>query len=70
VAKGGLNQLTRELAVEWSPSGIRVNAIQPAQILTPALRRILADPRLDPETLEEQLNLRLQQLTSEVGSLR
>jgi NAD(P)-dependent dehydrogenase (short-subunit alcohol dehydrogenase family) len=35
VAKSGLNQLTRELAVEWGPHGIRVNAIQPAQIRTP-----------------------------------
>jgi NAD(P)-dependent dehydrogenase (short-subunit alcohol dehydrogenase family) len=35
VAKSGINQLTRELAVEWGPHGIRVNAIQPAQIATP-----------------------------------
>jgi NAD(P)-dependent dehydrogenase (short-subunit alcohol dehydrogenase family) len=34
VAKSGINQLTRELAVEWGPHGIRVNAIQPAQIRT------------------------------------
>jgi NAD(P)-dependent dehydrogenase (short-subunit alcohol dehydrogenase family) len=54
VAKGGINQLTRELAVEWSPHGIRVNAIQPCQILTPALRRILADPRLDPNTIRDR----------------
>jgi NAD(P)-dependent dehydrogenase (short-subunit alcohol dehydrogenase family) len=54
VAKGGINQLTRELAVEWSPHGIRVNAIQPCQILTPALRRILADPRLDPTTIRDR----------------
>ena len=55
VAKGGINQLTRELAVEWSPYGIRVNAIQPCQILTPALRRILADPQLDPTTIRERM---------------
>ena len=34
VAKSGVNQMTRELAVEWGPHGIRVNAIQPAQIQT------------------------------------
>ncbi len=32
VAKAGVNQMTRDLAVEWGPHHIRVNAIQPAQI--------------------------------------
>jgi NAD(P)-dependent dehydrogenase (short-subunit alcohol dehydrogenase family) len=32
VAKAGVGQLTKELAVEWAPHGIRVNAIMPAQI--------------------------------------
>ncbi len=55
VTKGGINQLTRELAVEWSIHGIRVNAIQPAQILTPAVQRMFEDPRLDPATLKVRL---------------
>jgi NAD(P)-dependent dehydrogenase (short-subunit alcohol dehydrogenase family) len=55
VTKGGINQFTRELAVEWSPHGIRVNAIQPAQILTPGMKRMFSDPRLDPDTLRERL---------------
>jgi NAD(P)-dependent dehydrogenase (short-subunit alcohol dehydrogenase family) len=55
VAKGGVNQFTRELAIEWSPHGIRVNAIQPAQILTPAVKRMFDDPRLDPASLKERL---------------
>jgi len=33
--KAALNELTRELAVEWGPRGIRVNAIQPCQVETP-----------------------------------
>lgn len=55
VTKGGLNQLTRELAVEWSPHGIRVNAIQPAQILTPALKAMFDDPRLQSDRLRDRL---------------
>lgn len=55
VAKGGINQFTRELAVEWSPHRIRVNAIQPAQILTPAVKRMFDDSRLDPASLKERL---------------
>jgi len=34
VAKSGINGLTKELAVEWAPHGIRVNAILPAQFWT------------------------------------
>jgi len=41
VAKGGVLQLTRELAVEWSRAGIRVNAIQPCQVNTSALRALI-----------------------------
>jgi len=55
VTKGGINQFTRELAVEWSPYHIRVNAIQPAQILTPALRRIFEDPQLNAERTRERM---------------
>ncbi|MCJ7738410.1 MAG: SDR family oxidoreductase [Anaerolineae bacterium] len=46
VAKGGVNQLTKELAVEYAGKGIRVNAIQPCTVLTPGLKtQLLADPR-------------------------
>ena len=38
-AKGGVNQLTRELAIEWARSKIRVNAIQPCSVNTPGWRR-------------------------------
>jgi NAD(P)-dependent dehydrogenase (short-subunit alcohol dehydrogenase family) len=45
MAKGGVNQLTRELAVEYAGQGIRVNAILPAQILTQGFKRWMADPK-------------------------
>jgi NAD(P)-dependent dehydrogenase (short-subunit alcohol dehydrogenase family) len=46
VAKAGIGQMTKELAVEYAGQGIRVNAIVPAQILTPGMKReLLADPR-------------------------
>ena len=40
-AKAGLNAMVRELAVEWAPHGIRVNAVAPCQIKTPSLDRVL-----------------------------
>lgn len=51
VGKGAINQFTRELAIEWAPYGIRVNAIQPCQVLTPALQALIEDPQFDSDTL-------------------
>ena len=46
VATGGVVQLTRELAVEYARDGVRVNAILPAQVMTPGFRKgLLEDPR-------------------------
>ncbi len=44
-SKAGLNQLTRDLAVEWAPHRVRVNAIQPCQFRTRGWARTIEDPR-------------------------
>ena len=50
VAKGGVSQMTKELAVEYAGQGIRVNAILPAQIMTPGFKKeLLSDPRFGEE---------------------
>jgi NAD(P)-dependent dehydrogenase (short-subunit alcohol dehydrogenase family) len=41
-SKGAIVQLTRQLAVEWSGRGVRVNAVAPGAIDTPFLRDSLA----------------------------
>ena len=38
-AKGGVIQMTKELAIEWATANIRVNAIQPCSVNTPGWRR-------------------------------
>jgi NAD(P)-dependent dehydrogenase (short-subunit alcohol dehydrogenase family) len=43
-SKGGVNQLTRSLAIEWGPRGIHVNAIAPAFTLTAINSTLLQDP--------------------------
>lgn len=55
VSKAGVSQMTKELAVEYAGQGIRVNAILPAQVLTPTFKqRLLADPRFS-EKLQQRL---------------
>jgi NAD(P)-dependent dehydrogenase (short-subunit alcohol dehydrogenase family) len=51
-AKAGVHQMTKELALEYAQDGIRVNAILPAQVLTPGLKnQLIADPKLNDTAL-------------------
>ncbi len=47
VAKGGVNALTRYLAVEYGPAGIRANAIEPGAIRT-SMNQSVIDISPDP----------------------
>jgi NAD(P)-dependent dehydrogenase (short-subunit alcohol dehydrogenase family) len=50
-SKGGVNALTKQLALEWADRGIRVNAIAPCQFMTPGLKEVMAKPQFDPAKL-------------------
>ncbi len=44
-AKGGLNALTRQLAIDYGPEGIRANAILPGSLVNEAAeKRLASDP--------------------------
>jgi NAD(P)-dependent dehydrogenase (short-subunit alcohol dehydrogenase family) len=43
-SKGGVNMLTKVLALEWAPYGVTVNAIAPTWIYTPGTAERLDDP--------------------------
>jgi NAD(P)-dependent dehydrogenase (short-subunit alcohol dehydrogenase family) len=44
LSKAALTHLARNLAVEWDPQGVRVNAIAPGLIRTPLADGLLRDP--------------------------
>lgn len=44
--KGAVELITKSLALEWAPLGIRVNAIGPALIITPGTKHIAENPEL------------------------
>ncbi len=44
VSKGGVNQLTKAMALSLAPYGIRVNAIGPGSIMTDMLSSVNSDP--------------------------
>lgn len=51
-SKGGVNQLTRVLALEWSASGVTVNAIAPTFIYTPGTAERLDQPAYRQSVVE------------------
>lgn len=54
-SKGGILALTRAMALEMAPAGIRVNAVLPGAVDTPMLRQGLERPLNDGETVEGRL---------------
>jgi len=54
--KGAILQLTRQVAIDYTNSGIRVNCVLPGGTNTPMMQRELADPA-SKETAEKELQL-------------
>ncbi len=53
--KGGLNTLTKSMALDYAKYGVRVNAVCPAGVWTPMLRQWSAE-QPDPASTERYLN--------------
>lgn len=54
-AKGGINALTQQTALDLAPFGIRVNAVAPGTIMTPMNERIFREAA-DPKALIDRWN--------------
>jgi len=58
MSKAGLNIMTKSLATEWGPHGIRVNAVVPAEVATPLYEQWLA-AFPDPEEKRRQITAKI-----------
>jgi NAD(P)-dependent dehydrogenase (short-subunit alcohol dehydrogenase family) len=56
-AKGGIEATVKTLAVEWAPDDIRVNAVSPGWVKTPAIARLIEHSFLDPAPIEARTPL-------------
>jgi NAD(P)-dependent dehydrogenase (short-subunit alcohol dehydrogenase family) len=54
-SKGGVLQLTRALALEWHPRGVRVNGIAPTLMQSPLTRRVEAATSVTSEFIESRM---------------
>ncbi len=68
-AKAGVDQITRTLALEWGPEGIRVNSVLPGPIEdTEGFRRLAPTPEMKERRLAN-VPLRRAATSAEVGDL-
>ena len=68
-AKGAIEAMTRTLAVEWAPDGIRVNAVAPGYTSTELVQQAIDSGRLDTKALVQRVPLRRLANPSEIASV-
>ncbi|SDS77276.1 SDR family NAD(P)-dependent oxidoreductase [Corynebacterium timonense] len=66
-AKHAIVGLTKSLAVEWAPDGIRVNAVGPGYVETQLTRTLVDEGALDPEPTIARTPLKRWAQTAEIA---
>ena len=69
-SKHAVNGMTKALALEWAPHGIRVNAVAPTFVRTPLTAPMLADPEFEREVLSRIPLGRVGEVSEVVGAVR
>jgi NAD(P)-dependent dehydrogenase (short-subunit alcohol dehydrogenase family) len=72
VSKAAVLHLTRSLAAEWAPRGVRVNSISPGYTTTPLVEKLLATPEgqaIVPEWLKRVPAGRMAEVTDLQGAI-
>ena len=69
-SKHAVDGLTRALALEWAPHGIRVNAVAPTFIRTPFTTRMFEDPQFERDVLDRIPLGRIGETEDVTGSVR
>ncbi len=68
VSKAGVVMMTRSLATEWGPHGVRVNSIAPGFILTDLTKKLWSDPTMQEWGLRNTPVGRLGEVDDLVGA--
>ncbi|MDP6544296.1 MAG: SDR family oxidoreductase [Phycisphaerae bacterium] len=68
-SKGGVNQLTKALALEWSARGVTVNAVGPTFIYTPGTAHLLDKPEVKESIMSRLPIERLGTITDVAGAV-
>src|SRR6476660_952368 len=68
-SKGGVNQLTRVMALEWSRFGVTVNAVGPTFIYTPGTAERLDDPTYRDGVLDRIPARQLAEISDVAGAV-
>jgi gluconate 5-dehydrogenase len=68
MSKAGVSMMTRGLATEWGPHGIRVNALAPGFILTDLTRKLWSQPHMQAWGIPNTPLRRLGEVEDMVGT--
>jgi NAD(P)-dependent dehydrogenase (short-subunit alcohol dehydrogenase family) len=66
-SKAAIIALTKELACEWGPQGVRVNAVGPGYVATPMIQGLIDTDKIDTDRLNARTPLGRLAATEEIG---